>query len=201
MTTEEYNQKKHECWEEYKRHSLDGEVQWQPVSRYDVFCAAFDRAYALGKQEKDAEGEVMLMCEKSIAQDMAKSAIRSIQIHDFEGNTNASQNLATFNRGIKFALETLFGSKCLPEEPGNFQATCRPDNVDTLEPNVDTSAHHIADVSNMMPSRLYIATQITASLYANCEVAKQFHSIEAIVRKTLDIADTLIIESSKNSDR
>lgn len=52
MTQQEYKQKRRECWEEFKRENLDGEVQWQPVSRYDVFCAAFDRAYALGKQEK-----------------------------------------------------------------------------------------------------------------------------------------------------
>ena len=51
MTQEEYETKKRECWEEFKRENLDGEVQWQPVSRYDVFCDAFDRAYTLGKQE------------------------------------------------------------------------------------------------------------------------------------------------------
>lgn len=50
MTQQEYENKKRECWEEFKRTNLDGEVQWQPVSRYDVFCTAFDRAYALGKQ-------------------------------------------------------------------------------------------------------------------------------------------------------
>lgn len=50
MTQQEYKNKKRECWEEFKRENLDGEVQWQPVSRYDVFCAVFDRAYALGKQ-------------------------------------------------------------------------------------------------------------------------------------------------------
>lgn len=55
MTQQDYEAKKRECWEEYKRENLDGEVQWQPISRYDVFCAAFDRAYALGKQEKDAD--------------------------------------------------------------------------------------------------------------------------------------------------
>lgn len=58
MTDKEYQDKKRECWEEFKRTNLDGEVQWQPVNRYDVFCAAFDRAYALGKQEKDAEDTV-----------------------------------------------------------------------------------------------------------------------------------------------
>ena len=51
MTDQGYEHKRTECWEEFKRENLDGEVQWQPVSRYDVFCAAFDCAYALGKQE------------------------------------------------------------------------------------------------------------------------------------------------------
>ena len=50
MTQQEYEQKKCECWEEFKR-----EEQCLPASRHDVFCAAFDRAYALCKQEKDAE--------------------------------------------------------------------------------------------------------------------------------------------------
>lgn len=59
MTQTEYKQKRSECWEEFKRENLDGEVQWQPVSRYDVFCDAFDRAYALGKQVKDAEDTVI----------------------------------------------------------------------------------------------------------------------------------------------
>lgn len=51
MTQEEYEQKKRERWEDFKRNNLDGEVQWQPVSRYDVFCAAFDHAFALGQQD------------------------------------------------------------------------------------------------------------------------------------------------------
>lgn len=51
MDNQEYEQKKRECWEAFKRENLDGEVQWQPVSRKDVFDFAFDRAYALGKQE------------------------------------------------------------------------------------------------------------------------------------------------------
>lgn len=55
MTQGEYEQKRRECWEEYKRENLDGEVQWQPVSCYDVFCTAFDRAYALGKQFGNSE--------------------------------------------------------------------------------------------------------------------------------------------------
>lgn len=55
MTTEEYEQKKRECWDALHKELLDGEVQWQPVSRKEIVNFAFDRAYALGKQEKDAD--------------------------------------------------------------------------------------------------------------------------------------------------
>lgn len=51
MTQQEYEKARQECRDALYDELFKGEVQWQPVSRYDVFCAAFDRAYALGKQE------------------------------------------------------------------------------------------------------------------------------------------------------
>ena len=48
--------------------------------------------------------------------------------------------------------------------------------------------------------RLNIATQITASIYANDEIASRFESIEALVRKALDIAGTLIAECEKGGN-
>lgn len=45
MTQEEYEQKKRECWEEFTTIS----------PQYKAFSFAFDRAYNLGKQEKDAD--------------------------------------------------------------------------------------------------------------------------------------------------
>ena len=130
MTQTEYKQKRSECWEKFKRENLDGEVQWQPVSRYDVFCDAFDRAYALGKQEikqetkqeKDAEGEVMLTVSRKRVQEMFT-----------ECNDDAIQNkLAGYPDYALWELKCdllkhLFGSECLP------------DNVATSEPNVDSS--------------------------------------------------------------
>ena len=50
MNNQEYENKKRECWEEF----ID-EAQSKVLSRYEIFSAAFDRAYTLGKQEKDAE--------------------------------------------------------------------------------------------------------------------------------------------------
>lgn len=69
MNNQEYEQKKREYWEEFKRENLDGEVQWQPVSRYDVFCAAFDRAYALGEQESKQESKQETVISGWVARD------------------------------------------------------------------------------------------------------------------------------------
>lgn len=55
MTTEEYEQKKRECWDALHKELLDGEVQWQLVSRKEIVNFAFDRAYALGKQFGNSE--------------------------------------------------------------------------------------------------------------------------------------------------
>ena len=55
MTQQEYEQKKAECWHEY--FSSDKQlttIHEHEVSK-DAFYIAFDRAYALGKQEKDAD--------------------------------------------------------------------------------------------------------------------------------------------------
>lgn len=52
MNNQDYEQKRRECWEEYYTNLNEN---LPLLSRYDVFCAAFDRAFALGKQEKDAE--------------------------------------------------------------------------------------------------------------------------------------------------
>lgn len=50
-------------------------------------------------------------------------------------------------------------------------------------------------------NRLHIAAQIVAALYANYQAAKGFKSIEELVRKALDITDTLIKESEKGGSK
>lgn len=57
MTTEDYEQKRRECWEALHNELLKGEVQWQPVSRKEIFSYVFDRAYALGKETKTVTQE------------------------------------------------------------------------------------------------------------------------------------------------
>lgn len=62
MTEQEYKQKRCECWEEFcKDNGIDHEVN---IGIFDAFDQIFDRAYALGKQEKDVDKEEMFTCEK-----------------------------------------------------------------------------------------------------------------------------------------
>lgn len=57
QNSQDYEIARAKCWEEFKIQYLDGEVQWQPVSRYDAFCYAFDHAYTLGKQAAKIEAK------------------------------------------------------------------------------------------------------------------------------------------------
>ena len=57
MTQPEYDQKKRECWEDFCRHIVDEEEE---------FYNMFDRAYALGKQEKDAEDNRTLKANRQL---------------------------------------------------------------------------------------------------------------------------------------
>lgn len=50
MTQPDYEQKKRECWEEYTTIS----------PQYKAFSFAFDRAYALGKQEKEKDTDTVI---------------------------------------------------------------------------------------------------------------------------------------------
>ncbi|MBP3511152.1 MAG: hypothetical protein J6K19_03825 [Prevotella sp.] len=51
MNNQEYEQKRRECWKEFLKLG-GGEEE---ISGKQTFVFAFDRAYALGKQEKDAD--------------------------------------------------------------------------------------------------------------------------------------------------
>lgn len=56
MTQKEYEQKKAECWEEASRRY---DISLTNGIIHSAFNFAFDRAYVLGKQEKDAEDTVI----------------------------------------------------------------------------------------------------------------------------------------------
>lgn len=62
MNTKEYEQKKQECWAAFKKQS---ECEGGCLMA-DAFFHAFDRAYDLGKQEKDADDDKILKVSKQL---------------------------------------------------------------------------------------------------------------------------------------
>lgn len=77
MNKEEYEKAKVECWEDYTRASShDGK------SAYGAFLYAFDRAYTLGKKEKDAEGTL------TIKKSSDKLKVGDIAINTYENLTD-----------------------------------------------------------------------------------------------------------------
>lgn len=56
MNNQDYKQKKRECWEEFCRANPSHN---KSIFARKVFAFAFDRAYALGKQEKNSEETVI----------------------------------------------------------------------------------------------------------------------------------------------
>lgn len=72
MTQTEYEQKRHECWEEFYTNSKEN---LPLLSRYDVFCAAFDRVYALGKHgQKVFDNALGKQTETITQEDVEKAA-------------------------------------------------------------------------------------------------------------------------------
>lgn len=111
MTQPEYEQKKEEYWKEYWRtHKTYLYGDSAEIVLHETFTDAFDHAYALGKQEKDAEGEEMLTVSRKDAQKIYKES-RHIVSNEVYGSKIYSMHLQ-----IMCVLENLFGSKCLPDE-------------------------------------------------------------------------------------
>lgn len=61
MNNQEYEQKKRECWEEFI-----GNDGFPTETMRQCFNFAFDRAYALGKQERDAEDDKTLKVNRQL---------------------------------------------------------------------------------------------------------------------------------------
>lgn len=195
MNKQEYEQKRRECWEKFKRENLDDEVQWQPVSRYDVFCAAFDRAYALGKQEKDADVEPQPAEPKFKVGDKVRisCAFSSGEIWDSVLNGRVATIVGCYresNNWIYCFKEPIRDFAEFWLEPCTEQGTLHC-------PSSETECYIPVRVPKMDEQRLNIATHITAAIYANYDVAKCFESIEAIVRKAVETADALIAGCKK----
>lgn len=186
MTQQEYEQKKRKCWEEFlQKHEIctaDGVTA-------DAFIMAFDRAYALGKQEKDAEGEEMLTCDRDV--------VRML----YDGTDSVK---------VRQVLEGIFGSKCLPDgdaHEDNFAAK----KPEPAEPKNKDCDNHLADVGKMMDLRLNIAAMAMQGILSNADRMKAYEYVATeppcaeltvvVARNALRYADELLRQSGKGASK
>lgn len=111
MTHPEYEQKRTECWEEFCRANPSHN---KSIFARKVFNFAFDCAYALGMEAKDAEEEEMLTVSRKRVREM------------YAYNEDILSLDPTHSGAIllKKKLQELFGSKCLPDEEQSKQKDC-----------------------------------------------------------------------------
>lgn len=113
MTQQEYEQKKRECWEEFKNAAFNGDTTY---SIYSAFNFAFDRAYALGKQETKQEIKQETDAEDilCVSREKVKEAIDTAK--KIATSKMSSKMLSGAADMVCKTLGILFGSKCLPDE-------------------------------------------------------------------------------------
>lgn len=195
MTQQDYEQKKCECWEEFKR-----EVQCLPVSRHDVFCAAFDRAYALGKQEKDAEGEDKLL-------GVSRTQIDALQGEIFDAIMDAHDD-DDWQAAAHYILDVmprsfaaLFGSKCLPDNVDSLDSNVDSSEPKPAEPKEDKHFDNILKDSFREHNRLHIAAMMVPSVIATVPCSENEKGYAKMVATRARIlADALISECKKGGE-
>lgn len=108
----------------------------------EEYCLGFMRAhegmFGIHNLTSDTEGEEMLtVSRKKVQEKWQRAYEQEAKYSEAEQNPTAREELY-YNRGIISVIDTLFGSKCLPE-PSKLQASCRQVNVDSSHDNVDSS--------------------------------------------------------------
>lgn len=199
MTQEEYEQKRKECWEDVK-FALRA-----PNTAREVFEFIFNRAFVLGKQAAElssnseqlsVEVEEVLTVKANVVKDLYNSL----------NKTHPKEHAWI----VKQTLESLFGSKCLPDEllfqipaencnNGNHisKSDNKPaeatENVNLSQEtaNCDKRFDNILKDSFSKERRLNIAAIVLAGIVAREAPARH------PVTRALELADALIAKCEK----
>ena len=141
----------------------------------------------------DAEGEEALICEKSKVQRAYNTSREIVKAE------NPDSLMYSIHTQIMCVLESIFGSKCLPdEEPkpaetkneGTRQEQCVPKNAESGTHSFNT----ILKDSFQNERRLNIAAQILSGIVASGKPCRQ------PVKRVLELTDALIAECEKGGD-
>lgn len=99
--------------EMYQATQLKGLQQTEDVERADRYAEAMEAIFGEHNLTSDAELEEMAMCTRKDVLDLYQEALELID----RGDRNNYLNDKLIGIGQKNVLYTLFGSKCLPDEP------------------------------------------------------------------------------------
>ena len=197
MNNQEYEQQRRKCWEEYVNL-----LNHNSAARY-VFDKIFDRAYALGKQEKDAEGEEMLT--------VSAITVREMYAANERIKTDApDKELGRTSDHINHVLRCLFGSKCLPDKaPKPAEPKEESRNLSQETANCDKQFDTILKNSFAKERRLKIAAMMAQGILSNTDRMKQYGEIamresetltQLVARNAMRYADALIAEGEKGGE-
>lgn len=110
MNNQEYEQQRRECWKEFKNEVFNGNISYSPYGALDF---AFDRAYSLGKQEKNRKGKPL----DTYLTDEDKENVRAeykAMVEAYESPRNNGEK--EYAKGYMEALEWLFGIRFLTND-------------------------------------------------------------------------------------
>lgn len=139
MTQQEYEQKKRECWRSVNNNTRDF-----GIISLRCFTAIFDCAYALGKEEKESEGEEMLMVSRKQIDVLQGEIFKAIMdAHDADDWQDAAHYILDV---MPRSFATLFGPKCPPDgDSSNVDEIGKDCNVDSSEPKSAESKYIVGD--------------------------------------------------------
>ena len=127
----------------------------------------------------DAEGEETLICEKSKVQRAYNTSREIVKTE------NPDSLMYSIHTQIMCVLESIFGSKCLPDEEPK-----------PAEPKEEAAEHFGTIVKDSFQNerRLNIAAQILSGIVASGKPCRQ------PVKRVLELTDALIAECKKGGD-
>lgn len=183
MNNQDYENKKRECWEEFI-----GNDGFHTETMRQCFNYAFDRAYALGKQEKDAEK----------ANDTLKARRKSdgeiIEIKEWRGASDVVYSSLDMNQFYQ-ASDLDF----------NLDAEKENVNLSQSSSNCDKEFDNILRDSFSKERRMNMATRILSGMLSNQEMLSNLVCgetttegvVKCIVNATMMYTDALITECEK----
>lgn len=200
LQTTAWNCLPREFKEEVKKIYQEAENGW-------IVEDTLENIFGIHNLISDAEGEEMLTVPRKKVQEKWQRAYEQEEKYSRAQDSPIAREELYYNRGIMSVIDTLFGSKCLPDEEEfaeNANCDKSSDNPQSYKTKADTNhfvvnnemVDRIIKDSFSKERRLNIAAMAMQGLLSNTTRFSSYE-ISDLVRISLNCADALITESKK----